>query len=177
MGLNINQARQSGFTIVELLIVVVVIAILAAITIVSYNGITTQANDAAAKSTASTVATKLEAYQAKVGSYPVDFSALNNSAEPYHLTNSVSTTGTSPNVLFAVSGVAADNGKNTVVVRKCAASGADQAAITSPTGMEIWYWDYVAATPVLKLSTVLGTNTGTPGATSPTSTCPATQGP
>lgn len=35
--------RQSGFTIVELLIVVVVIAILAAITIVSYNGITAQA--------------------------------------------------------------------------------------------------------------------------------------
>jgi len=32
--------RQSGFTIVELLIVIVVIAILAAITIVSYNGIT-----------------------------------------------------------------------------------------------------------------------------------------
>jgi len=35
-----------GFTIVELLIVVVVIAILAAITIVSYNGITAKANDA-----------------------------------------------------------------------------------------------------------------------------------
>lgn len=35
-----NQARSLGFTVVELLIVVVVIAILAAITIVSYNGIT-----------------------------------------------------------------------------------------------------------------------------------------
>ena len=40
-------ARQKqGFTIVELLIVVVVIAILAAVTIVSYTGITTQAKDA-----------------------------------------------------------------------------------------------------------------------------------
>lgn len=37
---------RKGFTIVELLIVVVVIAILAAITIVSYNGITKQAREA-----------------------------------------------------------------------------------------------------------------------------------
>lgn len=38
--------QTSGFTIVELLIVVVVIAILAAITIVSYNGITARAAEA-----------------------------------------------------------------------------------------------------------------------------------
>lgn len=37
--------KQTGFTIVELLIVVVVIAILAAITIVAYNGIQKQAQD------------------------------------------------------------------------------------------------------------------------------------
>ena len=34
-----NQVKQRGFTIVELLIVIVVIGILAAITIVAYNGI------------------------------------------------------------------------------------------------------------------------------------------
>jgi|GEM_PF-2201772 len=38
--------KQTGFTIVELLIVIVVIAILAAITIVSYNGITSKAKQA-----------------------------------------------------------------------------------------------------------------------------------
>ncbi|NCO10935.1 prepilin-type N-terminal cleavage/methylation domain-containing protein, partial [Candidatus Saccharibacteria bacterium] len=38
-----SYKRINGFTIVELLIVVVVIAILAAITLVSYNGITGQA--------------------------------------------------------------------------------------------------------------------------------------
>lgn len=42
--------NKQGFTIVELLIVVVVIAILAAITIVSYNGITAQARDSVVKS-------------------------------------------------------------------------------------------------------------------------------
>ena len=40
--------KNTGFTIVELLIVVVVIAILAAITIVSYNGIQTRAKTAQA---------------------------------------------------------------------------------------------------------------------------------
>lgn len=39
-----NKTFQRGFTIVELLIVIVVIAILTAITVVSYNGITHRAN-------------------------------------------------------------------------------------------------------------------------------------
>ena len=43
-------AKQKGFTIVELLIVIVVIAILAAITIVSYNGIQTRAKTERANS-------------------------------------------------------------------------------------------------------------------------------
>lgn len=40
--------KQKGFTIVELLIVIVVIAILAAVTIVTYNGITQRTNNTAA---------------------------------------------------------------------------------------------------------------------------------
>ena len=43
--------KETGFTIVELLVVVVVIAILAAITVVSYNGIAQRAKDAAIVST------------------------------------------------------------------------------------------------------------------------------
>lgn len=42
-----KQTKSSGFTIVELLIVIVVIAILAAITIVAYNGIQDRANTTA----------------------------------------------------------------------------------------------------------------------------------
>lgn len=53
---------KSGFTIVELLIVVVVIAILAAITIVAYNGIQNRAKKSSAISTAQSVLKKIEAY-------------------------------------------------------------------------------------------------------------------
>jgi len=52
-----------GFTIVELLIVVVVIAILAAITIVSYNGITGQAKESVRKSDIATWKKKSEIYK------------------------------------------------------------------------------------------------------------------
>ena len=45
-----TRDRRRGFTIVELLIVVVVIAILAAITIVAYNGINDRAKASAASS-------------------------------------------------------------------------------------------------------------------------------
>ena len=52
-----------GFTIVELLIVVVVIAILAAIVIVSYNGITSQAKESVRKADISTWKKKSEIYK------------------------------------------------------------------------------------------------------------------
>ncbi|MES2630783.1 MAG: prepilin-type N-terminal cleavage/methylation domain-containing protein [Patescibacteria group bacterium] len=55
--------KQSGFTIVELLIVVVVIAILAAITITAYNGIQNRARASAAQSAAAQVAKKIAYWQ------------------------------------------------------------------------------------------------------------------
>lgn len=69
---NIKSKLQSenGFTIVELLIVVVVIAILAAITIVSYNGITNRANTSSAASNVETVQKIAETYNSDGGKYP-----------------------------------------------------------------------------------------------------------
>jgi prepilin-type N-terminal cleavage/methylation domain-containing protein len=69
--------QKQGFTIVELLIVVVVIAILAAITIVSYTAIQGRAKAAAAQSSASQAARKVAAYAVTASdSYPVDKAAM-----------------------------------------------------------------------------------------------------
>lgn len=62
--------KQTGFTIVELLIVIVVIGILAAITIVAYNGIQQRAQLAAVQSDVKNVQTKLALFQADNNSYP-----------------------------------------------------------------------------------------------------------
>lgn len=56
--LSSDHQQRAGFTIVELLIVVIVIAILATITIVGFNGIQNRAKNSAAQNQASQVAKK-----------------------------------------------------------------------------------------------------------------------
>jgi prepilin-type N-terminal cleavage/methylation domain-containing protein len=68
--MTLKQTKQRGFTIVELLIVVVIIAILAAITIVAYNGIQNRAKASSAQSLANTIVKKAEAFYAVESSYP-----------------------------------------------------------------------------------------------------------
>jgi prepilin-type N-terminal cleavage/methylation domain-containing protein len=69
-----TMKKDRGFTIVELLMVIVVIAILAAIVIVAYNGIQKRANASTAKSNAEAVQKIVEAYAADTnagnGLYP-----------------------------------------------------------------------------------------------------------
>jgi prepilin-type N-terminal cleavage/methylation domain-containing protein len=68
---------QKGFTIVELLIVIVVIGILAAITIVAYNGIQERARASTVSAALSQVANKLAVYQVDYPDvYPADKTAL-----------------------------------------------------------------------------------------------------
>lgn len=64
------KQKAHGFTIVELLIVIVVIAVLAAITVVAYNGITRRANNTAIISAAKNSLTIINGYIAMNGSYP-----------------------------------------------------------------------------------------------------------
>ena len=63
--------HKRGFTIVELLIVLVVIAILAAITIVAYNGIQARGRDARRKTDVANIEKAMEVYYSDHGSYPV----------------------------------------------------------------------------------------------------------
>lgn len=72
--------QHTGFTIVELLIVVVVIGILAAIVIVAYNGITSQAKIAKVRQDMSSVNKQILAYHALNGEYPVTSTTMTTGA-------------------------------------------------------------------------------------------------
>lgn len=86
-----QTAFRPGFTIVELLLVIVIIAILAAIVTVAYNGIRSQAVDAAIKTDLKNASTHLASYYSLQGSYPADDSAFPKSdgtTYTYHQTDS-----------------------------------------------------------------------------------------
>ena len=62
-------AKQTGFTIVELLIVIVVIAILAAISIVAYNGVQSRARDSIRKQDLAQLSKATKLYYVDKGDY------------------------------------------------------------------------------------------------------------
>lgn len=66
----ISQSKQKGFTIVELLIVIVVIGILAAISIVAYNNVTQKARDDGRLSDARNIVNAAASFHAEEGTWP-----------------------------------------------------------------------------------------------------------
>jgi len=138
--------QEKGFTIVELLIVVVVIAILAAITIVSYNGITNRANSSAAQSTAAALQKKIELFAADgpTGQYPKVTSDLTGAAAS--TTYAVPAAGSLK--FTAQPGTAPDaaTGKNTVQYQPCGTGGTVASAMTAVNGAKIVWWDFTKST-------------------------------
>lgn len=72
------KQKDTGFTIVELLIVIVVIGILAAITIVAFNGVQNRARVSALTSGLQSAAHTLKADQVINSTYPATLAAANN---------------------------------------------------------------------------------------------------
>lgn len=96
--MSLQAIKEKGFTIVELLIVIVVIGVLAAIVIVAYNGITNSAKDSSFLSDAQNLAKIAEVVNANTGAYPTG-------ATPAALEASFNSTATSQvpnNIDFSV---------------------------------------------------------------------------
>ena len=75
-----SNLPQKGFTIIELLVVIIVIAILAAIVTVAYNGITSRAIESSMKADLRTTATIVEHDNTRDGAYPASMAAANAGA-------------------------------------------------------------------------------------------------
>ncbi len=154
MSLVTKSKSNQGFTIVELLIVIVVIAILAAITIVSYNGITARANESAVKSLAATWQKKAELYTADgtTNKYPVATTDLSgDSSRSYYMPSSVYITYASSagTVVPNATNLPADsNATKRLLVLKCDGVSGNTAndqqteiTTTNITGIQIWYYN------------------------------------
>lgn len=92
-----TRNRQVGFTIVELLIVIVVIGVLAAITIVAFNGVSDRANNTRTEDAVSKFRRALIMYATENGQYPLGGGTSACLGEASHYTSgcwngSVSTT-------------------------------------------------------------------------------------
>ncbi len=72
-----RRAAQHAFTLVELLLVLVILGVLAAIVVPKFAGRTEQARQTAAQSQIATFSTALDAYEVDTGSYPKGKNGLN----------------------------------------------------------------------------------------------------
>ncbi len=145
--------RDRGFTIVELLVVIVVIGILAAITIVSYTGITQKANTTKALTNAQAAQQVIEVMAAENnGVYPITAASINAYSGvtklPAGLTvvtgqsGANGTTFTTP----ATAPISATNGATTVTYA-CMATLATGPCLT--TGGRITYWNFETSAQVV----------------------------
>ena len=102
--LIVMNNKTPAFTIIELLIVIVIIAILVAITAAGFNGITKSAKEASAKSDLKQAATQLEVDKAKSSNnqYPSTTSGLESSPSTIL---EITSTGT----IYCLSAISAPN--------------------------------------------------------------------
>ena len=97
-GVPNTNARRNSFSLVELLVVILIIAILAGLTLAAGEGVMNQAARSRAKSEMQAIATALESYKADNGVYPWTNSVVSggtfNSTNDYTVQDGSSSGGT-----------------------------------------------------------------------------------
>lgn len=143
-----KKLSTSGFTIVELLIVIVVIGILAGITIIAYNGIQNRSKTATSLSTVDAVSKKASIWSTLLGTYPDVAQLRTNSLSPPDIDTPGGGAGpieallSSPNVAIGapMTQIRSNNGQ-TVTYAPCF-----NGVILS--GATISYWNFSTSTSV-----------------------------
>ena len=136
MSLANIKTKSQGFTIVELLIVVVVIAILAAITIISYAGITARANESAIKLQASNFQKKAEMYNGEVGNYPLTTANLSDTSKSYYFDTTYVNISTATTTNTTNLSSTDTNGTKRLAVNPCGGN-----TTATVTGLKINFWN------------------------------------
>jgi prepilin-type N-terminal cleavage/methylation domain-containing protein len=129
----VSTIKNKGFTIIELLIVIVVIGILAAIGFVAYGNVTKSARDSDRQADASAIAKKAEEYYASNGQYPIDIATIAD------LEGIDSKTLTSPNNRAAVNG-GATLGACTTEPTSVATDEYCYIVVSDQSQMEVRFW-------------------------------------
>ena len=95
-----KRAHESGFTIVELLVVIIVIAILTAITIVSYAAVQNASKESVTQQDLATFGKIMTRYKADTGSYPSDTSSILTNAYKVSFHTSILEDKTAYNLIY-----------------------------------------------------------------------------
>ncbi len=73
---------EKGFTLVELMIVIIILAVLTGIAVPSYMALRNRARESATESEMKNIATALELYQADNEKYPADYTTMTGYMDP-----------------------------------------------------------------------------------------------
>lgn len=160
MKKSTNTKKARGFTIVELLVVIVVIGILAAISVVSYSGVTKKANQAVSVGNAHTVQSAAESYNSALGYFPTAAHLLDGKDNADATGNTFSRLASGITLLTTVGLVNWDASKvatNSFTANTLPTNANGKTTIgyllkgsgTTASGACISYWDYSLATPAV----------------------------
>jgi prepilin-type N-terminal cleavage/methylation domain-containing protein len=110
--IEVEETKQNkGFTLVELLIVIVILGILATVTVFAVTGITNKGKTSACQSDLKVIQTAEEAYNANTGNYAPDQATLKSAGLIHDVSPNfgIVVTGTGATATYVLTGTASAN--------------------------------------------------------------------